>query len=55
MLNIIITASAAMARIQLVEALDIADDASESPIHIMIGPVTTGGRICRRPCLHLQS
>ena len=29
---------------QLVEALLIADEASDKPIHIMIGPVTTGGR-----------
>ena len=28
----------------LVEALDIADEASERPIQIIIGPVTTGGR-----------
>ena len=43
-LNIIITASATTARSQLVEALDIADEASERPIQIIIGPVTTGGR-----------
>ena len=41
MLNTIITASATMARSQLVDAFDMADEASESPIHIMIGPVTT--------------
>jgi len=44
MLNTIITASATMARSQLVDAFDMADEASESPIHMMIGPVTTGGR-----------
>ena len=30
---------------QLVEALEIADGARLSPIQMMIGPVTTGGRI----------
>ena len=44
MLNMIITASATTARSQLVDALLIAEGASESPIQIIIGPVTTGGR-----------
>ena len=43
-LNIIITASATNASNQLVEAFVIAEPASERPIQIMIGPVTTGGR-----------
>ena len=43
-LNIIITASATNASNQLADALVIAEPASERPIHIMIGPVTTGGR-----------
>ena len=43
-LNIIITASATNASNQLVDALVIAEPASERPIQIMIGPVTTGGR-----------
>ena len=43
-MNIIITASATNASNQLVEAFVIAEPASERPIHIMIGPVTTGGR-----------
>ncbi len=43
-LNITITANATKAKSQLVEALLIADEASDKPIHIMIGPVTTGGR-----------
>ena len=44
MLNTMITARATMARSQLVEALEIADDANDKPMQIMIGPVTTGGR-----------
>ena len=39
-----ITPSAMRAISQLVEALLTADGARLRPIHIMIGPVTTGGR-----------
>ena len=44
MLNAITTARATKARNQFAEALLTAEGASESPIQIMIGPVTTGGR-----------
>ena len=44
MLNTIMTASATIAISQLVEALLTADGARLSPIQIIIGPVTTGGR-----------
>ena len=43
-LNIITSARAIMASHQLVEQLLIALGASPSPIAIMIGPVTTGGK-----------
>ena len=43
-LKIIMTPSAIIASTQFVEALLIADPASERPIHMIIGPVTTGGR-----------
>ena len=43
-LNTMIVARATIARNQLVEALPIAEPARESPIQMMIGPVTTGGR-----------
>ena len=43
-LKIIITPSAIIARTQFVEALLIAEPASERPMHMIIGPVTTGGR-----------
>jgi len=39
-----IVPSAINAISQFVDALAIADGASERPIQIMIGPVTTGGR-----------
>ena len=42
-LKITITANATIAMIQFVCALLTAEDARESPILIMIGPVTTGG------------
>ena len=44
MLNTMTTASAINASSQLVDAFDIADGARLRPIHMMIGPVTTGGR-----------
>ena len=44
MLKMIITARATSARNQLVEALLIAEPARVSPIQMMTGPVTTGGR-----------
>ena len=40
----IITPSAIIASTQFVEALLIAEPASERPMHMIIGPVTTGGR-----------
>ena len=43
-LKMIITARATSARNQLVEALLIAEPARLSPIQMMTGPVTTGGR-----------
>ena len=43
-LKITITANAISARIQFCEALETADGASERPMQMMIGPVTTGGR-----------
>ena len=43
-LKMIITPSAIIARTQFVEALLIAEPASERPMHMIIGPVTTGGR-----------
>ena len=43
-LKMMITANAITASHQFVLAFEIADGASESPIQIMIGPVTTGGR-----------
>ena len=43
-LKIMITASATIAMSQFVDALLTADGARLSPIQIMIGPVTTGGR-----------
>ena len=44
MLKTITTASAVNARSQLDDALLIADGARLSPIQIIIGPVTIGGR-----------
>ena len=46
MLNPITTASATIASGQLADALETADGASERPMQMMIGPVTTGGRKC---------
>ena len=43
-LNTIMTDSAISARIQLVEAFATADGARPSPMQMIIGPVTTGGR-----------
>ena len=43
-LKTIIVPRAISARSQLVEALEIADGARESPIQMIMGPVTTGGR-----------
>ena len=43
-LKMMTTASAMHARNQLCCALAIADSARESPMQMMIGPVTTGGR-----------
>ena len=43
-MNTMITPSAMRAISQLVEALFTADGARLRPIHIIIGPVTTGGR-----------
>ena len=44
MLNTTITARATRARIQFVEQLPTAEGASPSPMAIIIGPVTTGGK-----------
>ena len=44
MLNTMIAARAMRARGQQVEALDTAEGARFSPIQMMMGPVTTGGR-----------
>ena len=43
-LKIMITASAISARNQFVEAFPIAEPARLSPIQMITGPVTTGGR-----------
>ena len=43
-LKMMITARAISAKSQLVEAFEIAEGASERPMHMIIGPVTTGGR-----------
>ena len=43
-LKIIMVLSAMTASSQLVEALEIAEGARESPIQIIMGPVTTGGK-----------
>ena len=43
-LKIMIVPRAINASSQFVDALETADGARESPIQIMIGPVTTGGR-----------
>ena len=43
-LKIIIAARAMIAISQFVDALEIADGASDKPIQMIIGPVTTGGR-----------
>lgn len=55
-LKIITVARAISASGQLVEALEIAEGARLSPIQIMIGPVTTGGRkrITRRTPMTLM-
>ena len=44
MLNMITTPSAIIASNQFCEAFAIADGASERPIQMIIGPVTTGGK-----------
>ena len=44
MLKIIITPSAIIASNQFEDAFVTADGASERPMHMIIGPVTTGGR-----------
>lgn len=41
----IITANAVNAIHQLVEAFEIADGARDKPMQMIIGPVTTGGKI----------
>ena len=43
-LKMMITASATIAKNQLLDALETADGASVRPIQMIIGPVTTGGR-----------
>ena len=43
-LNTMMVARAISARNQLVPAFPMADPARESPMQMMIGPVTTGGR-----------
>ena len=55
-LKIITVARAISASGQLVEALEIAEGARLSPIQMMIGPVTTGGRkrITRRTPMTLM-
>ena len=44
MLHTTMMARAMMARVQLVEALEMALGARDRPMHTMMGPVTTGGR-----------
>ena len=44
MLKIIITPRAIRAKTQFSDAFEIADGASERPMQIIIGPVTTGGK-----------
>ena len=44
MLKTMIVPRAIRAMSQLVDALEIAEGARESPMQMMMGPVTTGGR-----------
>ena len=46
MLKKITTARATIARNQFAEAFETAEGASDKPMQMMIGPVTTGGKKC---------